>query len=59
MPQTFLTSVIDRCEGPASHSGCFTSVERKLGDFQSPSRRCGLEQNHLPLPEIEPGPSSP
>jgi hypothetical protein len=34
-------------------------VDRRLGGPQSRSRRCGIEKNLFPLPEIEPRLSSP
>jgi hypothetical protein len=35
------------------------TFDRRLGGPQSRSGRCELEENLLPLPGIEPGPSSP
>jgi hypothetical protein len=33
-------------------------LDRRLGELQSYSARCGVEKNFLPLPGIEPRPSS-
>jgi hypothetical protein len=63
----FLTSALDSGEWPASCSCRFTPRERApdthwIGGRMAPRAglgRCGVETNLLPLPGIEPRPSSP
>jgi hypothetical protein len=63
----FLTSALDGDEWSVSRPGRFTREEKapqypldmRLGEPQSLSGRYGVAKNLLPLPEIEPRPSSP
>jgi hypothetical protein len=59
-------SALDGCEWSASRHCLFSSgkdprypLDRRLGGPQSRSGLCGEEWNFLPLPGIDPWPSSP
>jgi hypothetical protein len=63
----FFSSALYEGEWPASRPGCSAPGERapgtqfdmRLGGPKSRSGRCGVQKNLLPLPGIEPQPSSP
>jgi hypothetical protein len=63
----FLTTALDGGERSASRPCRFTPgdraprypLDRRLGGLQNRFGRCGVENNLLPLPGIEPGSPSP
>jgi hypothetical protein len=64
MASPFFTSVLDG--NGQLHASLYPrgrnprhELDRRLGGPQSRSGRCEVERNHLPLPGIEPRPSSP